>query len=488
MRSSDSHDSPTSPASRRAFLKRSGGLALAASASPLALNLAAMGQAAAAQATDYKALVCVSLIGGIDQTSTVVPYDDTQYAKYAAIRAGSGGAFTKAALSATRLDPVRPLAAGFQYALAPTMPDLHGLFKARRAAILLNVGPLVVPLTRKQYESRNPTLYPVPPQLFSHNDQQSVWQSSGAEGTSVGWGGRFGDLMLSENDEAMFTCISLTGNAVMLTGRDALQYQCTPFGAVPIQAVHAGTGFDWPQAQRDAIHRLITQPSPHVLANEYSRVTSRALALYDRVRDGFANVSLATPFPAGNWLATQLRGVASLIGARATLGARRQVFMVSLDGFDLHNGLVARQPPLLGQLSGAITAFDAALRELGVADQVTLFTISDFGRSLTMNGNGSDHGWGSHQFIVGGAVNGGHFYGTPPPLSVSDTDAEHDQWHVGQGRLLPTTSVHQYAATLARWFGVSAAALPDVLPGIHRFGGSLGSIPYPVDLGFLPNA
>lgn len=221
------------------------------------------------------------------------------------------------------------------------------------------------------------------------------------------------------------------------------------------------------------------------LENEYARVTARALTLFDQVPQGFRSVSLTTLFPANNTLAGQLKAVATLIGARSALAVKRQVFLVSLGGFDHHAGLMDDQPGLLTRVSEAITAFYAATVELGVADKVTLFTASDFGRSFTMNGSGSDHGWGSHHFAVGGAVSGAAFYGTPPPLSVTDTAAADDQWHVGQGRLLPTTSVEQYAATLASWFGVSSSELRDVLPNIRNFGGSLGGVSYPVDLGFI---
>ena len=259
-----------------------------------------------------------------------------------------------------------------------------------------------------------------------------------------------------------------------------------PQGAVPTFPVHPAAGrFSWPADQVESFTALITQPRAHVLENEYTRVTARALNLFNRVQQGFSGVTLTTRFPAGNTLADQLKGVATLIGARAALGVKRQVFMVSLGGFDHHDGLMNSHPALLAKVSAAMGAFHTATQELGMADQVTLFTASDFGRSLSMNGNGSDHGWGGHHFIVGGAVRGAAFYGTPPPLSISNTAAPGDQWHVGQGRLLPTTSVDQYAATLATWFGVSASELPNVLPHLRNFGGSQAGINYPLDLGFM---
>ncbi|MBA4254362.1 MAG: Tat pathway signal protein [Polaromonas sp.] len=472
---------------RRAFLKRSAHLALAGTATPLAINLAALGEAAAFGATGYKALVCVFLYGGNDYANTVVPFDDAQHALYTQLRgAGAGGALalTKASLGATVLTPTVPLPSGYQYALAPEMAGMATLFAQGRLAVQLNVGPLVVPLTKREYQQ---AALPQPPKLFSHNDQQSVWQAQGAEGSTRGWGGNIGDLALSANADAMFTCISVTGNAVFLSGQNALQYQCSKAGAVAVDAVRGNSWgqFLYDPAMRDAFAQLIQQPQTHVLANEYSRVTQRSMTAESKVSAAIGGVQLSTPFPAGNSLAEQLQMVARLIGGRTALGAKRQVFMVSLEGFDVHDNMATRQPALLRKLSEALTAFDAALQELGVRDQVTTFTASDFGRSLTLNGDGTDHGWGGHQFVMGGAVNGKAFYGTPPPLSVSNTDAPQDQWHVGQGRLLPSTSVDQYAATLGRWFGVSDSEMSRVLPNLSHFGAGAGRPDYPSDLGFM---
>lgn len=469
---------------RRAFLRRSTQLGLAGTALPFALNLAAMGEAAAFTATDYKALVCVFLYGGNDYANTVITYDDDSYNKYATIRGGSGQsgggiAIAKAGLAATLLNPTTALAAGRQYALHPAMTGLAGLFNAGKAAVQLNVGPLVVPLTRAQYSNSNRALYPLPPKLFSHNDQQSVWQSSSPEGSTVGWGGNLGDLALSSNGNSLFTCISVTGNAVFLSGDSALSYQVSTGGAIAINGVKSNVYGS--SAVRGALTALIQQTSPQVLENEYNRVTTRAITAESQITAGLAGVTLATAFPANNSLADQLKMVARLIGARSTLGTKRQVFMVSLGGFDLHDNLISQQPTLMKRVSEAMSAFYDATVELGVADKVTAFTASDFGRTLSSNGDGSDHGWGSHHFMVGGAVKGRAFYGKAPPVSITNTADANDQWHVGQGRLLPSTSVDQYAATLAKWFGVSNTELAGVLPNLSHFGGA----DYPIDLGFM---
>ena len=474
---------------RRAFLRRSAQLALSGTALPFALNLAAIGEAAAFDATDYKALVCVFFYGGNDYANTVVTYDDESYNLYSAIRRGGAGqtaggiALAKSALAPTLLNPFAPLAGGRQYALHPAMTGMANLFNAGHAAVQLNVGPLVVPLTKAQYSSSDRANYPRPPKLFSHNDQQSIWQSSSPEGSTIGWGGNIGDLAMAGNGNSLFTCINVTGNAVFLSGDSALSYQVSPGGAVAINA--AKNNVYGSSAVKAALATLVQQPRTHVLENEYNRVTARAIGAETQITSGLAGVSLGTGFPASNSLADQLKMVARLIGARNALGAKRQVFMVSIGGFDLHDNLIAQHPALLGKVSDAMTAFYNATVELGVANHVTAFTASDFGRTLASNGDGTDHGWGSHHLVVGGAVRGAAFYGTPPPVSVGSTAAAQDQWHVGQGRLLPSTAVDQYAATLATWFGVTDPELAGILPNLRRFGVAAGRPDYPTNLGFM---
>jgi uncharacterized protein (DUF1501 family) len=473
--------------SRRAFLARAGQLALAGTATPLALNLAALGEAAAFNATDYKALVCVFLYGGNDHHSAAVPFDEASHAIYARLRgAGSSGALVipRSQLLATELKPTVALPDGLRYALAPQMPELLPIFDQGRLAVQLNVGPLVVPLTRQQYNAR---VLPQPPKLFSHNDQLSLWQAEGAEGSTRGWGGNIGDLALQSNGNAMFTCISVAGNAVFLSGRNALQYQCSTAGAVAIEAVRGSSWgqFFWEPAMRLAFEQMIQRPQTHALAEAYAGVTRRSLAAEQQVSAAISPVQLRQPFPIGSSLGDQLQVVARLIAGRSALGAKRQVFFVSHDGYDVHDGMARRQPALLRDLSLSLAAFDATLGDLGVRNQVTTFTASDFGRTLSVNGDGTDHGWGGHQFILGGAVKGRAFYGRPAPLSVGDSDAPEDQWHVGQGRLLPSTSVDQYAATLARWFGASDDELHQVLPNLDHFGDRGGRPDYPINLGFL---
>jgi uncharacterized protein (DUF1501 family) len=325
--------------------------------------------------------------------------------------------------------------------------------------VLLNVGTLIQPTTLAQYNARS---VPLPPKLFSHNDQQSVWQSSLPEGATSGWGGRVGDLFQSGNGKSTFTCVNVSGNAVFMSGRDAVQYQVSTAGSVALRGIQSPLYGS--QACSDALRAITTASRSHLMEAEHTRVMARAIDANTSLSAALATTpALTTPFDAANPLATQLQMVARMIAARSALGAKRQVFFVSLGGFDLHDFLVAQHPGLLTNVGGAIKSFYDATVELGVANQVTTFTGSDFGRTLTSNGDGSDHGWGSHQFLVGGAVQGGRFHGQLPAFSVNGPD------DVGQGRLLPTTSVDQLAATLAAWMGVSNSNLPLVVPNIGNY-------------------
>ena len=444
---------------RREFLRRASALGLVGTAAPWALTLAAIGEAAAADASGYKALVCVFLNGGNDHGNTVVPYDQPSYDAYAAIRQTL--ATPRDQLAATALTPSVTLDGGRQWALAPTLAPLKPAFDAGRLGVLLNVGTLVQPTSVAQYRARS---VPLPPKLFSHNDQQSVWQAAVPEGATSGWGGRIGDLFLSSNGSSTFTCINVAGNAVYLSGQQAVQYQISTGGAIAVNGITRPLYGS--QACADALRNLTTSPrGNNWLEQELNRVTARSVGAQATVAGALATApaNFAAPFDTTNPLASQLLMVARLIASRVALGAKRQVFFVSLGGFDLHDNLNAQHPALLGRVGGALASFDAAMAELGVASQVTAFTASDFGRTLSSNGDGSDHGWGAHHVVLGGAVRGGRFWGTQPEVSVNGAD------DVGQGRLLPTTGVDQLAATLAGWMGVADSEMPLVVPQIGNY-------------------
>ena len=452
--------SATMDASRRAFMKRASALSLAGTATPWALNLATLGEAAAATATDYKALVCVFLYGGNDDGNTLVPYDQASYNLYSGLRPSL--AYARSALDATVLTPRVALGGGRQYALAPELAPLLPMFNAGQMAVMLNVGTLVQPTTKAQYTNKSVLL---PPKLFSHNDQQSVWQSSAPEGATSGWGGRMGDLFQAGNGSSTFTCVNVSGNAVYLSGNSAVQYQVSTTGSVALKAI--ASPLFGSAACSNALQTLITQPRSHLLEAEYTRVTKRSIDANNLLATSLVPAtSISTVFPSGNSLADQLKLVARMIASANALGAKRQVFFVSLGGFDNHDAILTVHPGLLTTLSSALSAFYSATVELGVSKQVTAFTASDFGRTLTGNNDGSDHGWGSMHFVTGGAVAGQRFYGTPPAVANNGPD------DVGQGRLLPSTSVDQFAATLGQWFGVSATDLLTVLPNLKNFDAS----------------
>ncbi|MFL6662766.1 MAG: DUF1501 domain-containing protein [Rhizobacter sp.] len=447
-------------ASRRAFLQRASALSVAGVATPWALNLATLGEAAAATATDYKALVCVFLYGGNDYANTLVPYDSASYALYQAQRPTL--AYARDALAATALAPATPLPDARQYALAPELAPLLPLFNAGHLGVMLNVGTLVQPTTKAQYTAKS---VPLPPKLFSHNDQQSVWQSSSPEGATSGWGGRMGDLFVAGNGNATFTCVNVSGNAVFMAGKTAVQYQVSPTGSVAIGGI--ARPLFGSSACSTALRTLVTQPRTHLFENEYNRVVGRSIDADAALTSALAGVApLATVFPSGNALADQLKMVARMIAGASTIGAKRQVFFVSMGGFDNHDGLLNVHPGLLSTVASALAAFWNATAELGVTDKVTTFTASDFGRTLTGNNDGSDHGWGSMHFMLGGAVHGQRCYGTAPAVANNGPD------DVGQGRLLPTTSVDQYAATLGRWLGASDSDLLAVLPNLAHYDAS----------------
>ncbi len=453
--------------SRRTLLQRSGQLAVVGAASSYTLGLAGIGEAAAfSTSKDYKALVCIFLRGGNDHANTLVPYDHENHARYAAIRGqmSSGGVgLSQTDLAKTVL--IQPegqfLTDNIRYALAPTMPRMKARFDEGVLAPLLNVGPLEAPLTLAQFRSENRTSFPIPDHLFSHNDQEATWQSSKPEGQAAGWGGRIADLAQSQNSNAMFTAISASGNGVFLRGTHASAYRISPRGSPRFSGLRYGQLYGSTKAS-EALEKQLRTFDNHILKRDYAQINARSIEYGSFINDTLSNIALRTHFDDVSELSAQLQIVAKLIAARDRVGVRRQVFFVSMDGFDSHGKLDVHQR-LLGIVDSALNSFYEATLELGVADKVTAFTASDFGRTLSLNGTGSDHGWGGHHFILGGAVNGGRFYGRAPHVSVKTDD------QVGRGRLLPTTSVDEYSATLASWFGVDDDNLRLIAPNLGRF-------------------
>lgn len=461
---------------RRNFLRNA---TVAGSAAPFALNLAALGASANAIAApgDYKALVCVFLYGGNDQANTVLATDTDSWNSYLSIRdtGGSASIALPAVGASGGVLPIVPntVQAGRSFAMHPELGPLKALFDAGRAAVVSNVGPLVVPTTRAQYRAAS---VPLPPKLFSHNDQQSLWQAYAPEGASYGWMGRIGDIIAASNTSLYFTSVSASGNAVMMSGQNVKQYQVSSAGAVAIAGLGSIFGMT---AGNNPLRTIITSNYNHLLEKEHATVVKRSIDAQTSLSAGMLSAGAGgvpdpTPYTvpnsggqtATNSLAVQLQTVARMIGGRSSLGVNRQVFFVSLSGFDTHDSQNANHPDLLAKLAHALSYFDGVMANLNGDDMrsnVTTFTASDFGRTLTSNGDGTDHGWGGHHFVIGGAVKGKDIYGTFPPIAIG-----HDQ-DAGSGSLIPTISVDQYAATLAKWMGLSNGNITDIFPNIGNF-------------------
>jgi uncharacterized protein (DUF1501 family) len=459
------------PSSRRGFLRHSlaalaGGSAFFAAPSSLSLLNAAWAQSASA-GNDYKALVCVFLLGGNDGYNLIVPRSSAEYAAYANRRRGL-------TLPREALLPISPVeGVNFALGLHPALAELQGLFESGKLALLANVGALIEPVSRQQYDQRSARL---PPQLFSHNDQQTFWQSLEARSPvdttqASGWGGRIADLLHSSGNPgaALAMNLSLAGSNPFQVGRntDALSVDVGAIRSIEVDVDPSAVG---------EVQAQLAQSHPNLLVESYRRRLLGAVDDYRVLAKALADaVPLATAFPpppaegapaADRFafaLGRQLRRAAELISVRRALGLRRQIFFCSLGGFDTHDAQMADQPQLLAGLSRALGAFHAATLELGVETDVTTFAATEFGRSLTSNGDGSDHGWGNHLFLLGGAVRGRRVFGAMPDLSPSSQDIAAD------GNLIPRVAVDQYGATLARWFGVPDGSLDLVFPNLRAF-------------------
>ncbi len=434
---------------RRQFLTRS---AAAAAFAAMPGVTFAQGMSTAAPFTDYKALVCVFLFGGNDSFNMLVPRSDAEYNVYAASR-------QNLAVPQAQLLPITPASSnGVDYGLHFAMPGIKDLFDAGRVAFVSNVGPLIEPTTKDQYFNQSVAL---PPQLFSHNDQQDQWHSlKGAVVSKTGWAGRVADLIrTSVADQQMATNASLFGASLFQSAEETIAYVMGPAGPIPFDGFGDSSPF---LEQRQAFERIIAASHDSVYERAFAEIQQRATASADLISTAIANAPVRnTVFPTTQ-LGLQLSTVAKLIDVRESLDMQRQIFFVATGGFDSHDNQNDDQPGLLGGISDAISAFYDATVEIGVADSVTTFTQSDFGRTLTSNGDGSDHAWGGVQMIVGDAVMG-DMYGAYPLLEIGGAD------DVGGGRMIPTTSADQYAATLAKWFGIEETDLAMVAPNIDNF-------------------
>lgn len=502
--------------SRRDFLRGLSSTLAMGSLAGLLPQLALMPRAAHATGlgSGYRALVCVYLAGANDSYNWLVPRDSeasgSRYDTYRNSRGGVYGAGNTAglALGFNDLLPVSPIGQAIGYGLHPSCTDftavngassqphvgLQSLFNQGKAAFLCNVGTLVQPITKAEYEAGAPR----PPQLFAHNDQELQWQIGMAAPNNAisrfGWGGRVAKQTAGGPlPNGLSPTLSIAGSARFLVGDQIMPYQLSSNGVNLIDnyAASGGGTANFDAARRAVLNDLLDDAYDHPFSREYARIVGRSLSVGEAISglleagDGSGNVQAV--FPAGNTLAEQLRMVARMIKiSRASLGAQRQVYYVRYGSFDLHDGMfVANQPvasaghgALLTTLNQALGAFWTALNEIGASDEVVTFTMSEFARTLSGNGNGSDHAWGGNMMVLGDAVQGNRLYGTYPRLVLNSNDNANQDWSFSRGQYIPTTAIDQVAATLARWMGVTdTAALNAIFPLLGNFSSN--------NLGFL---
>jgi uncharacterized protein (DUF1501 family) len=409
--------------------------------------------------TDYKALVCIFLFGGNDGNNTVVPISTpsnlaNSYSNYAQVRGGL-------ALPASSLNVIGN-SKDDQYGLHPSLTELASLYNNKNVAVMVNVGTLVTPLTQAQYKNQQAA---IPSNLFSHLDQQTEWQTSLAQGSgATGWGGRVADAMQGCNTSGFPTIVSVGGNNLFNTGAQTNPATVTAGQVLGLQGFSTSAANT---ARLSALQSLLTFDNGVSLVQASNAIASSGLNQATVLNQALAGgKALTTVFPNTSF-GSQLAQVAKIINVRGQLGMRRQIFFAYLGGFDTHDLELNDQGSGLAQVSQAMKALYDATVEMGTADQVVTFTESDFGRTLQPSGGatlGTDHAWGSHHFVMGGAVKGGDIYGTFPTLQLSGPDDANNR-----GVWIPTTSLDQYGGSLATWFGVDSSKLGSVFPNLANF-------------------
>ena len=417
------------------------------------MNVSQSAHALSIPTGDYKALVCIFLLGGNDGFNMVVPTSDFDYNEYAASRQNM-------AIAKADLLPVSPLShGGSSFGFHPQLSELQGLFNNGKVAVMSNVGNLVEPITRQQFLDHSK---PLPDQLFSHNDQQDQWRYVDPQVQKSGLGGRVMDLAVANNQDPLLTGIAIDGRTNWLSSQLNLDLSIGRNGFD--QYGYVAPDKSWTQNRRAAFKELLSNNYNDPFTDEFKGLQSRTMDLVERVGAQIDTVPEFTTIKPEGSLATKLEMVAKLIAIRAELGMERQVFYVGMGGFDTHDAHINTQQQLFTELSQSMNYFYDVTTELGVQNNVTSFTSSEFGRTLTSNGDGTDHAWGNHQLVMGGAVRGGDIYGQVPSLEIDGPDDANND-----GRIIPTTSVEQFMVSPLRWFGLTDSELNSVMPNLSSF-------------------
>lgn len=456
---------------RRAFFSASAGAALATAGSSVMFSRSFKANAAVNTTQDisgYKALICLFFFGGMDGHDVLIPVDEASYAPYLQARQTMLGAYG-GRRDRGNLLPLRPAtnrAVGERVmGLPPELAGIHAAFGRGEAAIMANVGTLRRPTTLEQYRAKDF----LPPRLFSHNDQQAIWQSGQPEGAQAGWGGQFADEIIRAQANGIpdFTAIAGGNVGPFLSGNFTSPYRVSSGGAPDVNILNTIDRMrnvdDAQLARITAQIRAQNYGADHLIEGDIAAATESGLSANAQFKAARAALpGMATEFP-NTGLGRQFRSIVETIAIREALGASRQIFFIGMGGFDTHSNQPGQLSGLLRQIDSNVVAFQSAMRELGTSDQATLFTASDFGRTLAVNGDGSDHGWGSNHLVVGGAVKGGEIYGQVAPAGVDHA------LDTGRGRIIPTTSVEQYAAPMGRWLGLTEGQIGNALPDLRNF-------------------
>lgn len=462
--------------SRRKFLGQASCAAIGTTAFMSSfMNLGLMNTAAAAnlpvyQDNDYKALVCILLAGGNDSFNMLVPTTNSAYNEYAVTR-------SNLALAQNSLLGLNGTTGGQTYGIHPAMPEVQTLYNSGRLGFISNVGTLINPITKTQYENQSANL---PLGLFSHADQIQQWQTSIPQSrTAVGWGGRMADILSSMNSNQNISMnISLSGTNVFQAGNNVVEYTINPSGTGSIGLRNDDEADFYSTLRTGAVKSMMENQYQDIFRKTYAGITKNAQDSHQQFSAAITAVNQAPPFTTAfstSNLSQSLQMVAKTIAARNTLGMSRQTFFITFGGWDHHDEVLNAQNTMLAVVSKALSEFNDAIQQMSLQDQVTTFTISDFGRTLTSNGNGTDHAWGGNVMVMGGSVNGGKIYGQYPSLALNGN------LMVDESIIIPTTSCDEYFAELALWFGASTSQLSSILPNIGNFYSPSASLP----IGFM---